>query len=241
MTPSRRSDRTPAHDDLPADPAERFAWFGKLPGVGDFVSRRMPYAVQQFWDHWCAEGVDALKAASNASGVDVWGGTPQWAFVLPAQREVPTGQLGVLAPSCDRVGRIFPFVVMTPLVSGQNKALLDRASLLGATWSRTVALAQESRLGVNAIDEGLRADLARTLATEIDADEDPGATLPQGLEPDETAFPWPELSREFELHGSESYWWTVPAMVPGFEARKHQGALQTIHFLGLCRPLGAQR
>lgn len=217
--------------------AERFAWFGKLPGAGDFVSRRMAYPLQQFWDHWCAEGMDALKAGSPASGTAVWGNTPHWAFVLPAQPGVPAGQLGVFAPSCDRVGRVFPFVVMAPLLPREQAALLDRAGWLGHAWGEMVARAQESRLGVEAIDEGLHAALAETLAKPVEQDEDDDGetTVPGGLEPDPGKLPWPELNRDFDLHGPASYWWSVPPSRTGFQSRKYTGPLRTTHFLDLCR------
>jgi type VI secretion system protein ImpM len=216
--------------------ARRFAWFGKLPSAGDFVSRRMPYALQQFWDRWCADGMDALKAASTATGLEVWGGTPKWAFVLAAQPGVPTGQLGVFAPSCDRVGRVFPFVVTAPLVPDQQAGLLDRAASVGLAWGQVVAQAQQARLGIEAVDAGLHAALAETLATELeDDDDDERTTLPLGLEPGPSPLPWPELNRNFDLHGSQSYWWSVPPPSTGFQTRMYTGPLKTIHFLDLCR------
>jgi type VI secretion system protein ImpM len=215
--------------------ANRFAWFGKLPSAGDFVSRRMPYAVQQFWDHWCADGMDALKAASTATGLAVWGGTPKWAFVLPAQPGVPTGQLGVFAPSCDRVGRVFPFIVAVPLVPELQSMFLDRAALLGLAWGRVVTRAQEARLGLEAIDAALDAALAETLAAELVDDEDDSATLPLGIDPGPSSLPWPELSLDFDLHGSQSYWWSVPPATTGFQTRMHRGPLKTVLFLDLCR------
>jgi type VI secretion system protein ImpM len=215
--------------------AKRFAWFGKLPSAGDFVSRHMPYAVQQFWDHWCADGMDALKAASTATGLGVWGGTPKWAFVLPVQPGVPTGQLGVFAPSCDRVGRVFPFIVAVPLVPELQSMFLDRAALLGLAWGRVVAQAQEARLDLEAVDAGLDAALVETLAAELVDDEDDCATLPLGIDPGPSSLPWSELSRDLDLHGSQSYWWSVPPATTGFQTRMHRCPLKTVHFLDLCR------
>lgn len=221
--------------DLQESIARRFAWFGKLPGAGDFVSRRMPHAVQQFWDHWCADGIDALKAASMASGLEVWGGTPAWAFMLPAQPGVPAAQLGVFSPSCDRVGRIFPFVVAAPLVCDQQAEMLDRAELLGLAWSRVVTQAQQTRLGMEAVDARLQAALAETLATELVRADDEQTTLPMDIGPDPSSFPWPELSRRFDSRGSESYWWSVLPATTGFQSRMYTGPLKSLHFLDLCR------
>ena len=230
-TPSDADETRPP--ELPDAIAQHFAWYGKLPGAGDFVSRRMPYPVQQFWDKWCADGMDALKAGSAATGLTVWGGTPKWAFVLPAQPEVSTGQLGVFSPSCDRVGRIFPFVVSVPLVPGQQTHLLDRAALLALTWAQVVSQAQATRVGIEALDAALLAALARTLATEPMKSTDDDATLPPDINP--SSLPWPDLSSNFDLDRSESYWWSVPPRSTGFRFRMQIGLLNTSHFLELCR------
>ncbi|MDB5946133.1 MAG: hypothetical protein JWQ33_1159 [Ramlibacter sp.] len=212
-----------------------FGCFGKLPGAGDFVSRRMPHAVQQFWDGWCAEGVDAMKAASPASGLEVWGATPAWGFVVPAQPGVATAQLGVLVPSCDRVGRVFPFLVVAPFGTDLQPVMLDFAAQLGLAWCEAVTLAQEAKMGIDAVDARLQAALADTLAIEPaqDEDEDEGATLPLGLSP--PSLPWPDLGHTFDPGGSESYWWSVPPADTGFQTRVHTGPLRTVHFLDLCR------
>lgn len=214
--------------------AQGLAWFGKLPSAGDFVSRRMAYGVQQFWDRWCADGMDALKAGSNLSGVAVWGSTPKWAFVLPAQTGVHMGQLGVFSPSCDRVGRVFPFIVSVPLTDGQHGALLERAGVLGPAWAQVIAQAQEGRLGIDAVDASLQLVLAETLAADPPPrDDDDESTLPRGINP--STMPWPDLRYIFDLQGSQSYWWSVPIASTGFQSRVHTGSLKAIHFLDLCR------
>ncbi len=233
------SSSAPRLDDDATDPqalfARRFAWFGKLPSAGDFVSRRMSYAVRQFWDGWCAAGMDALKAGSSATGLDVWGSTPQWAFVLPAQPGIDAAQLGVLAPSCDRVGRVFPFVVAAPLAPNDHAMLLDRAGWLGVAWGQVVTEAQRSRLSIEVVDAGLQAALAEALASACEQDDDDRTTLPMGLDPDPSSLPWPELSRTFDWRGSASYWWSVPPASTGHQSRVQLGPLKTLHFLELCR------
>lgn len=218
----------------PGNGQAELAWFGKLPSAGDFISRRMLYAVQQFWDRWCADGMDALKAGSNVSGVAVWGTTPKWAFVLPAQPGVHMGQLGVFSPSCDRVGRVFPFIVSVPVVEGQQGALLERAGVLGPAWAQVIAQAQEDRLGIDAVDASLQSVLAETLAADPPRqDDDDESTLPRGIDP--STMPWPDLRYSFDLYGAQSYWWSVPIASTGFQSRVHTGSLKSSHFLDLCR------
>lgn len=208
-----------------------FAWFGKLPSVGDFVSRRMPYPLQQFWDHLCASGMESLKAGGGVSGWDVWRGCPKWAFLLPAQAGIPLSQLGVLAPSCDRVGRNYPFLVTLPLPAGRIAELVPSAASLCLAWGEVIAQAQVARLGIEELDAQLQAALEQVLMSPADI-QDAERTLPQGMSP--STLPWSDLASTFDAHGSESYWWSVPPAMTRFRARAHTGTLNGKIFLGLC-------
>lgn len=217
-----------------SDDAERslnFAWFGKLPSAGDFISRRMPYPLQQYWDQWCANGMEALKERNPVSGWALWGATPKWAFIMPAQPGIPIGQLGVIAPSCDRVGRNFPFLVTTPILDDNVSHLLPRAAALANAWADAIMQAQAARATMDALDAQFSEVLA-TVMSETPAQVDGDVTLPQGANP--VSLPWPELADSFEVRGSESYWWSVPPTKTGFRAKTHVGALNAAHFFSLC-------
>ena len=210
--------------------AQSLAWFGKLPSAGDFVSRRMPYGVQQFWDRWCAASMESLKERNPVSGWGVWGNMPKWAFLLPTQPGAPFGQLGVIAPSCDRVGRNFPFLVTTALNEENIAEIVPRAMLIGLAWSAAITEAQLSRSHIETLDAKLAAAFAFQLAQAIPGGEG-DATLPPGVSP--LTLPWPELATSFDLCGPESYWWSVPPATTGFRARTHNGALTAYHFATL--------
>jgi type VI secretion system protein ImpM len=210
---------------------EGFAWFGKLPCAGDFVSRRMPYALQQFWDQWLGAGMDALKAMARPSGWAFWGGTPHWAFLLPAQSGLPFAQLGLWAPSCDRVGRNFPFLLTTVLTAEMAPQLLPRAGTLALTWSETIRHVQRSAQSVEHADAAFAAALAAELDEEPPS-SDTSTTLPRGANP--LSLPWPGLMQSFDAGGEESYWWSVPPATTGFRARSFSGWLNSGVFLALC-------
>lgn len=212
-------------------PAQTLAWFGKLPSAGDFISRRMPYAVQQFWDRWCAASMESLKERNPVSGWGLWGNMPKWAFLLPAQPGVPFGQLGVIAPSCDRVGRNFPFLVTTAFLEEKVADVVPRAALIGLAWSAAITEAQIARSHIEALDARLIETLRCQLALDIPSSEG-DLTLPPGLSP--LTLPWPELTTSFDIRGTESYWWSVPPATTGFRARTHNGPLSTYHFNTLC-------
>jgi type VI secretion system protein ImpM len=209
---------------------QSFSWYGKLPGAGDFISRRMPYGLQQFWDGWLATGMEALKQRHPVSGWAVWGAMPKWAFLLPCQPGVPIAQLGVLAPSCDRVGRVFPFLATTAVVADNAALILPRAGAISLAWSQVIADAQSSRSVVETVDARLAEALATMLA-ELAPVVDGDVTLPQGVSP--TTLPWPGLAEQFDIGGSESYWWSVPPATTGFRAKTHQGPLSASQFCGL--------
>jgi type VI secretion system protein ImpM len=209
---------------------QSFAWYGKLPSAGDFISRRMPYGLQQFWDAWLAAGMETLKERNPASGWAVWGAMPKWAFLLPCQAGVPIAQLGVLAPSCDRVGRVFPFLATTAVVADNVARVLPRAGSIGLAWASVIAEAQATRSLVETVDSHLAQALSTTLANAVPA-LDGDMTLPPGVS--SSALPWPGLADQFDIGGTESYWWSVPPANTGFRAKTHHGPLNATQFCGL--------
>ena len=84
---------------------------GKLPNVGDFVQRRLPAG---FVDRWDAAMQSALAEASVAVGEtwrDVFLASAPWRFALPANVCGHLPWTGVVAPSHDRVGRVYPLAL----------------------------------------------------------------------------------------------------------------------------------
>lgn len=89
-------------------------WFGKMPSLGDFASRRLPPAFIDGWDAWLQRELARSRAA--------WGERWLAAFlVAPIRRYwVAPGVLGaggwagVWMPSVDAVGRHFPFTIAVP-------------------------------------------------------------------------------------------------------------------------------
>jgi type VI secretion system protein ImpM len=123
------------------------AWYGKLPSLGDFASRRLTTDFVQHWDLWLAESLQAQRDALGEGWRDAYLHSPVWRFVcapgvLPIAHlftdsaEFSTGALmpqtvqpqspafmGVLMPSVDRVGRYFPFTLIQALNAWPRHAL----------------------------------------------------------------------------------------------------------------------
>lgn len=86
-------------------------WFGKLPGSGDFVHRRLEAAFIVRWDAWLQHEMLAMRQR-HSEWVASYLTAPLWCFVLaPGLLEV-RGAQGILMSSVDRVGRYFPLTLI---------------------------------------------------------------------------------------------------------------------------------
>jgi len=85
-----------------------WGWYGKAPGRGDFIRRGLTPGFVAVWDAWMQR---LIRTARDALG-------PRWRegyFTAPIRRFAlspglcgPRGAVGVMMPSVDRVGRMFP-------------------------------------------------------------------------------------------------------------------------------------
>lgn len=91
--------------------------YGKLPGLGDFVTRRLPAEFVQPWDLWLRESLAASRAQLGAAWLDAYLTSPLWRFVLSPGLAGQRAWAGVLMPSVDRVGRYFPLTLAAPLAA----------------------------------------------------------------------------------------------------------------------------
>ena len=95
-------------------------WYGKLPSLGDFASRRLSHELIEAWDSWLAEEIGSLRQQWPDEWLDGYLQSPTWRFVLSAGTlgaAQPWPVAGVLMPSVDRVGRYFPLTIVAPLRS----------------------------------------------------------------------------------------------------------------------------
>lgn len=100
------------------DPTEAIpGWYGKLPGLGDFASRRLPEGFIRAWDRWLQGNLSATQLRLGHGWIDRYLTMPIWRFVLLPRLVDPRGWAGVLMPSVDRVGRQFPLTLALALPS----------------------------------------------------------------------------------------------------------------------------
>jgi type VI secretion system protein ImpM len=96
--------------DLTATPAMP-GLYGKLPILGDFVSRRLPAEFIRPWDAWIQTALSASKEQLGAQWLEIYLTSPIWRFVLSPGNCGDSALAGVLMPSVDKVGRYFPLTL----------------------------------------------------------------------------------------------------------------------------------
>ena len=175
-----------------ADPAAVLpGWFGKLPSLGDFASRRLDPAFIECWDDWLAEGLQALRQQQPDAWLDAYLQAPSWCFLLmPGSLPGALGPLGrlawagVLMPSVDRVGRYFPFTLALPLPALSSSAPFLQ-TFLQTLWPW---LARLDDLAADALQDDwtvdrLEAELARLGGLELAGTEPRLAVAGAGATP----------------------------------------------------------
>ncbi len=195
-------------DFLSADAAVA-GWYGKIPALGDFASRRLPEVFTQRWDAWLARAIQASQAALGSDWLDVYLSGPVWRFALSPGVIDPLWWFGVLMPSVDRVGRYFPLTIArgSSLPPSPPLAALEQ-------WYEGTAAAALACLSEGATVERLEAALAAVGPLTFYAPDAPVvlenegvlARIPtmQGLEQGVAHAAAPFLLRE--LRGA-TYWW----------------------------------
>ena len=104
-----------ATDSRHVDPAVgEVGWFGKVPALGDFVSRRMDPGLRDEFDTWLSSGMAAGASVCGEAWRDLYLAFPIWRFVRIDSSPHRRAWIGLLAPGADRVGRLYPVVIAIP-------------------------------------------------------------------------------------------------------------------------------
>jgi type VI secretion system protein ImpM len=90
-------------------------FYGKVPILGDFVTRRLPVDFVRPWDAWLQGAMSASQGELGTTWLDVYLTCPVWRFAVSSGVCGMAAWTGVLMPSVDRVGRYFPFTLATEL------------------------------------------------------------------------------------------------------------------------------
>src|SRR6185295_13380063 len=86
-------------------------WYGKLPNLGDFASRRLPPSFVDGWDAFLQRGLVAARDEWGPGWLDRYLVAPILRFWLGPGVLGDGAWAGLVMPSVDRVGRHFPLTV----------------------------------------------------------------------------------------------------------------------------------
>ncbi|GLR15298.1 type VI secretion system-associated protein TagF [Chitinimonas viridis] len=131
-------------------------WYGKMPSLSDFASRRLDSTFIDAWDSWLRTSLLASREKLGQAWLERYLNARVWRFLLAPGVCGQPAYAGVMMPSVDGVGRYYPLTVCAPLSSAWA-ARLARAE--GQCWFdqiETIALAALSRnLSPEQLDEAL--------------------------------------------------------------------------------------
>ena len=151
-------------------------WFGKMPSLGDFASRRLPEPFVHAWDDWVQHGMTSARAALGSVWLEHYLVAPIRRFWI-APGVIGTGAwMGLLMPSVDRVGRHFPLTVAAPAAT-----LADALAQPG--WFDAVDRAARHVLDPEFLVDDLEHELAAIASVPVDSDGAPAALADELLRP----------------------------------------------------------
>jgi len=83
--------------------------FGKIPIRGDFISHGLPRDLQSVLETWIRAGLQRAKASPGWR--DAYMSSPIWQFAAAPDFFGEKAWCGVMMPSVDTIGRVFPLVI----------------------------------------------------------------------------------------------------------------------------------
>ena len=90
-------------------------WYGKIPALGDFASRRLPVSFIHSWDAWLQRSIASSRSSLRERWQDIYLNSPIWRFALLPGILDDKCWIGIMMPSADRVGRYFPLTIATSI------------------------------------------------------------------------------------------------------------------------------
>ena len=117
------------------------AWFGKLPGMGDFAQRRLTPDFLKLWDDWLQQNLRRLRDQRD-DWVAHYLEAPLWYFALGCDIVNANPWVGILMPSVDSVGRYFPLTLATELQAHETeKVTSEEMNKIQDWWIRSAEVA----------------------------------------------------------------------------------------------------
>lgn len=123
-------------------------YFGKLPLRGDFIQRNVDPEFIQVWDGWLQNVITNSKEILGDQWLNYYLVSPIWRFYLPLDNDAT--YCGLMLPSVDKVGRYFPFAIISQVDNSiPAQTLIEN----NKNWFNDV-----EQLAMNALDESINYD-----------------------------------------------------------------------------------
>ena len=199
-------------------------WYGKIPSLGDFISRRLPAVFIDSWDSWLQQSLIASRAQLGERWLKLYLTGPILRFALMPQVCGATSiWAGVIMPSVDKVGRYFPLTIALGMEARPGMMLTVFSA---QTWYAALERIALASLNLDALPDDLDRNLAdnpfpaldscypRRDAQELATWWRGGGNMPCTLTlPTESALPdLFDTTAEFLLTCTapgKSFWWSV--------------------------------
>jgi type VI secretion system protein ImpM len=148
-------------------------WYGKIPALGDFASRRLKPEFIAGWDSWLQHSIAASRALLGERWLDCYLTSPIWRFALLPGAFDASAWAGLLMASVDKVGRHFPLTLALEIDPDACPDPL--AAALGAQdWYAALERAALAALDLDFSAEDLERELAQLPFPAPPADNDRG-------------------------------------------------------------------
>jgi type VI secretion system protein ImpM len=95
-------------------------YFGKIPALGDFVTRGLPTTFIETFDNWLQRGLFMSRETLGERWLAAYQAAPAWRFCLQSGVVDSSAWCGLMLPSFDRVGRPFPLTLLAVLPDGAD-------------------------------------------------------------------------------------------------------------------------
>ncbi|MDR2155543.1 MAG: type VI secretion system-associated protein TagF [Burkholderiaceae bacterium] len=215
-------------------PFIKLAWGGKLPCLGDFVWSDGPLTLRAQLDGWLFGGMHHFRLTYGDNWRLGFDHAPLWNFIVPEGAWDQGCVAGCVSPSCDRVGRRFPFIVAYGLPEGLPAEIFSKTinlipRLLSQTgvllfdgirrcWPKetliplieqTLTNWQRTLPWLEPSAEALSNDSAIMDILSSGARGNTAAAATPTLSNDRSlSFPWSDVASHLGVGASNSFWWT---------------------------------
>jgi len=148
-------------------------WYGKIPALGDFASRRLPPAFITVWDAWLQRGMAASRSSLQEHWLETYLNGPLWSFALFPGVCGDCAWAGILMPSVDKVGRHFPLTIAVELEAQPD---IMEAILSAQCWYSELEKVALDSLNAGFDPENLEERLAATPFPLTQRSQEPAGT-----------------------------------------------------------------